>query len=51
MIKYEVRMTTNTDNVESSLLILCNLVYVQFLLQIAHLQSCSVILLVELCPL
>ena len=47
---------TNDDeqcNVESGLLILFiirNLVYVQFLLQVAHLQSCLV-LLVELCPL
>ena len=45
--------STNDDehcNVESSLLILFiirNLVYVQVLLQVAHLQSC----LVELCPL
>ena len=40
MIKYVVRMMTNTDNVESSLLILFiirNLIYVQFLLQVAHL--------------
>ena len=41
MIKYVVRMMTNADNVESSLLILFiirNLVYVQFLLQVAHIE-------------
>ena len=49
-----VRMMTNTDNVESSLFVLFNirnLVHVQFLLQVAHLQSCSLVLLVELCPM
>ena len=40
MIKYVVQMMMNTDNVESSLqllFIIRNLVYVQFLLQVAHL--------------
>ena len=51
MIKYVVQMMTNTDNVESSLIIsnllkIRNLVYVQFLLQVAHVE-----LRVELCPL
>ena len=40
VIKYVVRMMTNNDNVESSLqllFIIHNLIYVQFLLQVAHL--------------
>ena len=55
VIKYVVRMMTNTVMLSLVynfyLLNIRNLVYVQFLLQVAHLQSCSLVLLVELCPL